>query len=113
MAAVVVTTTVNRTTVWGDRKVVFADLAFDTGDYAADGVPITPAQFGLNTVIDECIVTQAFEVSATPTANVGMFNPDDVAIRFFQSAGDGDALDEKPAEAFGSGAGCRVIVIGY
>jgi hypothetical protein len=48
MAGVVTTTTINRTGVWGDRKMVSATLAFDTGDYAAGGVAITPGQFGLS-----------------------------------------------------------------
>lgn len=113
MAAVVTTTTITRTSVWGDRKVVTASLALDTGDYAAGGVAVTPAQFGLQ-VIDEVIVTQAIEVSATPTAHIAMYNPSTSKIRVFQAgANAGDPLPEKGAEAFGSGANFRVLVIGY
>lgn len=114
MAGVVTTTTVNRTTVWGDRKVVFASLAFDTGDYAAGGVAVTAAQFGLSTKIDEMIVTQSIEVSATPTGQIAEYNPATGKIRVFQGATSADApFNEKGAEAFGSGANVRVIVIGY
>ncbi len=113
MAAVVTTTTINRKDVWGTRRVVNASLAFDTGDYAAGGVAVTPGQFGLH-VIDDVIVLQAIEVSATPTANLGMYNPATSKIRFFQAdTTDGDPFQEKAAEAFGAGANCRVLVIGY
>lgn len=112
MAAVVTTTTINKQTVWGTQRVNFCTLAFDTGDYAAGGVAVTAAQLGL-TFIDEVIVTQAIEVSATPTANLGMYNPATSKIRFFQSdTTDNDPFQEKGNEAFGAGAGCRLIAIG-
>lgn len=112
MAAVVTTTTLNKSTVWGTQRVVFATLAFDTGDYAAGGVAVTAAQLGL-TFIDDVIVTQLIETSATPTANIGMYNPATSKIRIFQTgtAADGP-FNEKGAEAFGTGANARVIAIG-
>lgn len=112
MAAVVTTTTINKQTVWGTQRVVFATLAFDTGDYAAGGVAVTAAQFGL-TFIDDMIINQQIETSATPTANIGMYNTATSKIRIFQGSTAADApFNEKGAEAFGTGANARVIVIG-
>lgn len=114
MAAVVTTTTVNKISVWGDRRAVRATLAFDTGDYAAGGVAVTPGQFGL-TVIDEMVFPGiSIEVAATPTANLPYYNPATSKIQMFQGSTSADApFNEKGAEAFGSGANVRVLVIGY
>lgn len=112
MAAVVTTTTVQNRTVWGTQRVVRATLAFDTGDYAAGGVAVTPAQFGL-TRIDEIIFPgAAIEVSATPTGQIPHYAPATGKIVIFQSATADAPFNEKGAEAFGAGANVRVIVIG-
>lgn len=112
MAAVVTTTTINRKSVWGDRRVVSATLEFDTGDYAAGGVAVTPAQFGLG-VIDEVICHVGLEVSATPTAQLYRYNPSTSKIEVFQSAAADAPFAEKGVEAFGAGASVRCLVIGY
>ena len=113
MAAVVATYTINRKDVWGTRRAHNVTMALDTGDYAAGGVAVTPASCGLS-VIDEVIVLEAIEVSATPTAHVAMYLPSTGKVRVFQTgtAADGP-LNEKGAEAFGAGAYFRLLVIGY
>lgn len=114
MAAVVTTTTIDRKTVWGQDRVHFCTLAFDTGDYAAGGVAVTAAQFGLNVIREIIFPGAAIEVSATPTAQIPYYNPSTSKIVIFQGAGvAGDPFPEKAAEAFGAGAGVRLIAIGY
>jgi hypothetical protein len=116
MAAVATTTTINRNTVWGDRHVVSATLAFDTGDYAAGGIAITPAQFGLAFIDDVLFEGAVLDVSATPTALIPQWNRTSAVagkIRLFEAAAAGASFTEKPAEAMGSGASCRILVIGY
>ena len=114
MAAVVTTTTINRKSVMGNRRAVFATLAFDTGDYAAGGVAITPAQFGLRHIDFVTFAGQAYEVSATPTANLPQWDRTNSKIVFYQDGGTaGTPLAEKGAEAFGSGASVEVFVIGH
>jgi hypothetical protein len=112
MAPVVATTTVNRKSVWGDRRMVDATISFDTGDYAAGGVAVTPAQFGLQ-VIDFILCDLGIETSATPTAQLVRYNPSASKLVVFQSATTGVPFPEKGAEAFGTGASVRVFVIGY
>jgi hypothetical protein len=113
MAAVVTTTTINFSNVFGSKRVVGATLAFDTGDYAAGGVAVTPGQFGLVNIDAVLFQGVGLEVSATPTANVPQWVPATSKIRFFQGAGAGDPLPEKGVEAFGAGANIAVIVIGH
>lgn len=117
MAAVVTTTTINRTTVWGDRKAVSATLAFDTGDYAAAGIAVTPAQVGLQVIDEILFMGAALEVAATPTASVPQYNRVSATshkIRLFQSTTGAPAfLTEKVAGAMGAGATVRILVIGY
>lgn len=112
MAGVVATVTVNRKSVWGDRRVVDATIAFDTGDYAAGGVALTAADFGLQ-VIDSMWTEPGFEVSATPTYNLYRWNGTTSKLEVIQSAAGDAPFAEKGAEAFGAGANVRVLVIGY
>lgn len=111
MAAVVTTTTVNKRTVFGDVRVVFATLAFDTGDYAAGGVAVTPGQFGLQSII-AIQPTVGLEVSATPTAQLFRYNSTTSKLEVFQSAGADAPFNEKGVEAFGAGASVDVVVYG-
>ena len=114
MAAVVTTTTVDKSLVFGSKRVVLATLAFDTGDYAAGGVAVTAAQFGLVNIDAMIIQGAALEVSATPTAQIARFNPSTLKIQIFQAgANAGDPFPEKGAEAFGAGASVAVMVIGH
>lgn len=114
MAAVVTTTTIQKRVALGSLRAVFATLAFDTGDYAAGGVAVTAGQFGLNRIQEIVFPGAAIETSATPTGQVPEFNPTTSKIRIFQTgtAADGP-LNEKGAEAFGTGASVRVIVFGF
>ncbi len=112
MAGVVTTTTINRKSVWGDRRMVDATLSFDTGDYAAGGIAVTPAQFGLQ-VIDFILCDLGIEVSATPTAQLVRYNPTTAKIVVFQSAAADAPFPQKGNEAFGAGASVRLLVIGY
>jgi hypothetical protein len=68
MANPVVTPTINRKSVWGDRRVNDVTLAFDTGTYVAGGIPITAAMVGLNVIDFVLFKGAALEVAATPTA---------------------------------------------
>lgn len=115
MADVITTTTINRKSVWGDRRAVSATLAFDTGDYVTGGIPVTAAQFGLS-VLDEIIpLGAALDVAATPSALLArwVYSASAPKIQLFESAGAGASLTEKPAEAMGTGATMRVLAIGY
>ncbi len=113
MAGVVTTTTINAKHVWGDQRVVDATLAFDTGDYAAGGVAITAAQFGLNSIQYVMPQPVGFEVSATPTFNLWNWIGSTSKLQAVQSAAGDAPFAEKGAEAFGAGASLRVLVIGY
>jgi hypothetical protein len=114
MAAVVTTTTVNKRFVIGSKRMVLATLAFDTGDYAAGGVAVTAAQFGLSKIDSLFFEGAAIEVAATPTANIPRWNPSTSKISLFQQGSAADApMAEKGAEAFGSGATVGVVVIGH
>lgn len=109
MAAVATTTTIIRRSVWGDRRVVSAKLAFDTGDYADGGIAVTAAQFGLKNI--DALIPQGAAFSAT-LANVAAWDHANSKIVLFESAGDGDMLDEKPAEAM-TATTLYVLVIGH
>jgi hypothetical protein len=117
MAGVVTTTTINRSNVWGDRRAVSATLAFDTGDYAAGGIVVTPGQFGLQVIDEILFMGAALEVAATPTASVPQYNRVSATshkIRLFDSTTGAPAyLPEHAASAMGSGATLRCLVIGY
>jgi hypothetical protein len=113
MAGVVTTTTINKRSVFGDRKVVNATLAYDTGDYAAGGIAVTAAQFGLTVIEAVLFQGAALDVSATPTALMPQWNHGDLKVRLFEAAAAGASFTEKPAEAMGAGASVRVLVIGY
>lgn len=113
MAAVVTTTTINRKQVWGTDRVFFCTLAFDTGDYAAGGVAVTPAQFGLSAIHAIMFTGASLEVAATPTGNIPRYNAATGKIQLFQSAAADAPFAEKGAEAFGAGATLDVVVIGY
>ena len=112
MAAAVVTTTVHRRDVSGSLRTSYATLAFNTGDYAAGGIAVTPQQFQLNNIWEICFAGAGLEVSGTPTAQVPFYNPATSKIQFFQSGAANAPLPEKGAEAFGSGASVRCIVFG-
>lgn len=47
MAAPVMTVTINRRAVVGDRHSIEATVAYDTGNYATGGVAIAASDFGL------------------------------------------------------------------
>lgn len=117
MAAVVVTATINRKSVFGDRRANMVTLAFDTGDYAAGGIAITPAMVGLKYIDMLQIEGAVTNVVATPTGLLGQWVPDASPsvggkIRLFEAAAAGADFTEKPAEAMGSGATVRVLAIG-
>lgn len=113
MAGVVVTTTIQKKISIGSQRMVAATLAMDTGDYAAGGFAVTAGQFGLNTIVEIIFPGAALEVSATPTAQLPYYKPSTSKIQIFQSASADAPFNEKGAEAFGSGASVRVLVIGY
>lgn len=111
MAAVVTTTSITRSTVIGDRRMVTAKLTFDTGDYADGGVAVTASQFGLQ-VLDTVIpLGPAFTADA---ANPVSWDDTNNKLIFWEvdTAADGVPLQEKAAEAM-LAATLHVIVIGY
>lgn len=113
MAGVVTTTTIQKRVTLGSLRAVFATLAFDTGDYAAGGVAVTAAQFGMNRIQEIVFPGAALEVAATPTAQIPRFNPTTSKVEIYQSGAEDAPLKEKGVEAFGSGAAVRVIVFGF
>lgn len=109
MADVATTTTINDKFVWGNKRVRIATLAFDTGDYAAGGIAVTPGQFGLASI--SAVLFQGASVDSDTKANVPFWNATTGKIQLFESAGDGDPMDEKPAEAMVAST-LRLVVIG-
>lgn len=109
MAAAVLTPTITRTTVVGDRKFVTAKLVSDTGDYADGGLPVTASDFNL-TVLDTVIpLGPGFTATlGWPTA----WDSDNSKLVLFESAADGDPMDEKGAEALAATT-WYVLAIGY
>jgi hypothetical protein len=111
VAAAVVTPTINRKTVWGDRRVHFVTLAVDTGDYAAGGIPVSATNVGLNSLENVLFQGAMIDVAATPTALIPRWNAG--KIQLFEAATAGASFTEKPAEAMGAGCTVDVIAIGY
>lgn len=112
MAGIVTTTTITDKFVWGNKRVHFATLAFDTGDYAAGGIAVTPGQFGLASISSVLFQGAVIDVAATPSALLPRFSPTNSKIELYEGAGSGASFTEKPAEAMGTGAKCHVVVIG-
>jgi hypothetical protein len=113
MAAVVVTSTINYKGVFGAKKVAAATLAFDTGDYAAGGIAVTPAHFGMSHITAVTFQGACVDVAATPTALIPRFVASSSKIQLFEAATAGASFTEKPAEAMGAGATVAVFVIGH
>lgn len=110
----VTVTQVGRRTVFGDRRVGFYDVAL-TGSYVLGGEPLTAANFGLN-FIDSVIASGAVtDTAATPTAVLAQYLPTDASsggLRLFEGNGAGNSFTQKPAEAYGTGATVRLMVVG-
>jgi hypothetical protein len=87
----------------GNVKVRYFDVTLDTGDYAQTGLAITAASLGFDRVY---FVTISGGLIMSTNKLVGNVNAVSYAaggasfnIFLYESAADGDALDNKPAEA--------------
>lgn len=109
MAAVVVTAakqTPNPDFVAGNKKFRFRTLTTDTGDYTTDGIAIPASYFGLKRfaalipqgALRDAAGADEFDL-ATPISVRYSSDRQTAYLILYDSAGDGDALDQKPAEA--------------
>jgi hypothetical protein len=104
--------------VAGNKRFRVYDVAF-SGTYTANGESVTAAQVGLKKIQQVHAPGAALDSTSAPALG----NPLGVVISstgstatfvLLESAADGDALDEKPAETTASAAATfRVTFIGY
>jgi hypothetical protein len=104
--------TVAKRTVFGDQRVVFADIVF-SGNYATGGEALVAADLGLN-VINFLTVDGASPATALTTAVVQKYNYATGKMLSFETGSTSAApLSEKDnAEAYITGQFCRVMAVG-
>lgn len=122
MAAVALTVSKlspNADTTFGNTKVKFRTIATDTGDYVNDGIPLSASSCGLKRFHAVLPLGPMFDNAGADQYDLA--NP--VSVRFnterttaylmlFEAAGDGDALDQKPAEAM-QVSSLSIVAIGH
>lgn len=102
-------TQVGRRTVFGDRRVGFYNITWDSA-YATGGEALTPAMLGLN---DIDYVSADGTVSANGLlAYLTQYDYAAGTLQLFNSAGDGDAFDEAGTDDV-SGFRTRIMVVGH
>lgn len=84
------TVVLNRPSVIGDKRMVTGTITFDS-TYPAGGEALTAATLGLG-VVEHFAAQPA--MNSTPLALVLSYNRTTSKILAFESAGDGDAMDE-------------------
>jgi hypothetical protein len=112
MAAGVATVTViDKASVFGERRVVIASLAF-SDNYATGGLPLTAAQLGL-TRLDYISIDPMGAADAGTSGVIPHYDYSSSKMQFFEAAGSGLALLEKTdAEAFPASMKVRVMAYG-
>lgn len=107
-----ITTTINKSSVMGDRRMNQCKLVF-SGNYATGGEAITAAVLGLN-VLEMVIFDGVAVTSGFGAANPLKYNPTTGKISFYESSGAGTELQEKTnAEAYNAGLNVLCLAIGY
>lgn len=108
MAAAV---TVVKTSVFGDRKAVQANIAF-SGTYTTTGEAVAPSAFGLS-VIDR-VLFEGATLDSSSTALLPAWNATTGKIMLFEGVAAAAPFAEKNnTEAYVAGTTARVLVIGY
>ena len=105
--------TINKISVFGDRKAIQATLVFSS-NYATGGEAVTAANFGLNTL--ELLMFDGVAVSTdVATATAVKYNSATGKIVHYESGGAiNAALAEKTnAEAYPTGSNVRALAIGF
>lgn len=90
----------------GNKKFRFRTITTDTGDYPTDGIAITASQIGMKKFA--AVIPQGLLYDNAGGDQYDLGRPfgirfdsvrETVYLMLYESAGDGDALDQKPAEA--------------
>lgn len=104
-------TQVGKRSVFGDRRVVVADLAF-SGNYATGGEALSASSFGLSR-LDALVLPGAAVAADEATAVVIAYDYTGGKVVAYEGSTAGTALSEKTnAEAWPTGAYARCIAIG-
>lgn len=108
-----VAVTVVQTTVFGNDRVVIADLVFSS-NYAAGGEAVTPASLGMSAITAVSGAGGAAPATNRATADVWGFDYATNKVLMYQTgtAADGP-LNEKGAEAYITGCSIRAMFLGY
>lgn len=102
-------TQVERRTVFGDRRVVFFDVTFDSS-FADEGESLTAADCGLDR-IDLVVAEAAHDLTTTDTAYVITYDHTNAKLLAFGAGTAGAGLDEGATDNL-SGFSCRIMVVG-
>jgi hypothetical protein len=103
--------TVVKRTVFGDQRVVFADIVF-SGNYATGGEALAASDLGLN-AINYLTVDGASPATALSTAVIQKYNYSTSKMLSFEAAASAAPFIEKDnAEAYITGQFVRVMAIG-
>jgi len=78
----------------GRQHVVTGKLVSDDGDYAAGGMAVTAATFGLSRLDSLNIDGLAIDGTGAILAEPAAYDAEAGKVSFFTSAGDGDPMDE-------------------
>ena len=112
MAVTLTVTQVGRRSVFGDRRVVIADVAF-SGTYVAGGTPVTPAMFGLQRIdMIHCTLAPA---TGLATADALYYSPTTDVAGFlvqYESGAANAPLAEKNEGGLIATQTARVMVVG-
>lgn len=104
------TVTAARKSVFGDRRIVVADITWDSS-YATGGESLTPAMLGLH-ALDLVLAEPTVGGSSDVLAYVSAYNRGTETLQLFNSAGDGDPLDEAGNDDVSTYT-TRLIAIGH
>lgn len=107
----VAVTQVERKTVFGDRRILFATLTFSS-NYATGGESLTPAMLGMKR-LDYIGFSGPAVSTDRATADVPGYDYTTNKVLFYQTGTSAnDPLNEKGAEAYITGCSVRVMAVG-
>lgn len=111
--AIAATRVAGATHVEGNRRNVVLDLVF-SGNYATGGESFTATTAGLRKIEQVVIHGGVAAASDLATAISIFYDYSTSKFTFYEGSAAGTALSEKTnAEAYPTGAKCRVTVVGY
>lgn len=110
MAVTVAVTQVERRTVFGDRRIVIADLAL-SGTYVTGGTPLAPSAFGLVRI--DYVGTACAPASGNVTADVLNYDYTNAKLVHYESgAANAPFIEKNSGEALIASQTTRVLVVG-